>query len=236
MHLRIARCALFLLPLIAGCGGGGGGPPVIPGIPQEVQDLVDCAALGTETLGLVFERLVEVFLGVDDPVPPAGITYQQIDPTTWNFTATLDIDGDQVAESGLNGSATFSSDPSGGLVPGDSVDLVFTFAGPSGAGNGQMTVLLNANGTVTVTGGGVTIPQGGCQFQFANVDLVVNPLAVGGYPTGTVDFNVVGAGGATLNGTLTFDGTVTASGNADYSGGGTFDFLINLDTGAVTFP
>lgn len=198
--------------------------------------MVDCASLGTETVGAVFGRLVEVFLGVDDPVPPEGITYQQTDPTTWNFNATLDIDGDQVDESGVNGTATFSSDPSGGLVPGDSVALVFTFAGPTGAGNGQVTVLLNPNGTVTLTGGGVTIPTGGCQFQFANVDLDVNPLVVDAYPTGTVDFNVVGLGGITLNGTLTFDGTVTAAGSADYSGGGTFDFLINLETGAVTFP
>lgn len=221
--------ALTALTLIAGCGGGGGSG--ITDIPQLVQDMADCTGLALVDFGTVIDRLQSIVL--DFGSLPPGITLTPgPGPNQFDFTATLDFNGDTLTDGDVQGRVDFSADPSGGIA-GVTSHLLWTVTSTVGVtGNGSVQIIGVDADTATMTGAG-SLSSTGCTFAVTAMNLTLEAASATGIPTGTIDF-VTTIGSDSLDGTLTLDGTTIGQITTD-SPIGTIEFSVDLETGVITF-
>ena len=151
MRRFLSAVVLGLSLWVGGCGSGGGGV----GLAALQQAFQQCS----QTSLFHFLRLVNgagAVLAVTQgqfPPPNTGVNITPgAAPNSFDFVVSLDINANGAFDTFLVGTATFSEDPTDGLLPGSSVTLVYDIRNtPQVSGDPTETGTLTGNVDVTVT-------------------------------------------------------------------------------------
>jgi len=177
MRTRNLIPALCLALLAPACGGGTGDDG--PGAPlTAAQELQACLGEGLTTYLASFGGLTALLTVASDPAAAAalGATWTEVSATVYDFSLPVDLDGDGAPDATIDGTATFSADPDGGLSLGDEVNLEWDLVGhPELDGDGDISVRLGLTG-LEVWGATNFADPDRCAFTFGAAFL--EPLLV----------------------------------------------------------